>query len=75
VIGDERVSEGRYELPEGYRWTTLADVAEIGAKQILPKLQPDHAFNYIALENVEQGTGRLTDFEPTLGKHIGSNKY
>jgi len=65
----------QYELPEGWQWAELAQVAEIGSEQVLPKRQPDMLFNYVALENVEQGTGRLIDFAPTRGADIASNKY
>lgn len=69
------MSEEWDELPEGWRWAELAQVAEIGSEQVLPKRQPDMLFNYVALENVEQGTGRLIDFAPTRGADIASNKY
>ncbi len=69
------MSEEWDELPEGWRWAELAQVAEIGAAQVLPKRQPDTLFNYVALENIEQGTGRLIDFTPTRGAEIASNKY
>lgn len=65
----------RYPLPEGWVWAELAQVAEIGSKQVLPKREPSQLFNYVALENVEQGTGRLIGFAPTKGVDIKSNKY
>jgi type I restriction enzyme S subunit len=63
------------ELPEGWRWAKLVQVAEIGSEQLLPKHQPDTLFNYVALENIEPVTGRLIDFAPTPGREIASNKY
>jgi hypothetical protein len=50
--------------PEGWVWMTLGDVVEQRAEQILPSQFPDHPFNYLALENIEQGTGRIINFEP-----------
>ncbi len=69
------MSEEWGELPEGWRWAKLAEVAQIGSGQVLPKHEPAKLFNYVALENVEQGTGRLIDFAPTRGADIASNKY
>ncbi len=64
-----------YELPDGWRWAALAEVAEIGSSQVIPGREPSTLFNYIALENIEPGTGRLIDFSPTPGAAIASNKY
>jgi type I restriction enzyme S subunit len=64
-----------YDLPEGWNWAELSRIASIGSKQLIPRNHSDQAFNYIALENIEQGTGRLIDFAPTMGAQIGSNKY
>jgi type I restriction enzyme S subunit len=64
-----------YELPDGWTWKNLADVVEIGSEQVIPQKTPRKDFNYVALENVEQGTGRLIDFKPTRGEEIKSNKY
>jgi type I restriction enzyme S subunit len=63
------------ELPEGWVWTTLAQVADIGADQILPSRYPERQFNYLALEHIEQGTGKIVDFSPTAGAEIKSNKF
>ncbi|MBI4671783.1 MAG: restriction endonuclease subunit S [Chloroflexi bacterium] len=65
----------RFELPDGWQWAPLADVAQIGAEQVFPKREPTKQFNYIALENIESGTGCLTNFAAPRGSEIGSNKY
>jgi type I restriction enzyme S subunit len=64
-----------FDLPDDWRWAGLAEVAEIGSEQVLPNREPDRLFNYVALENVESGTGRLIDFTQTRGADIGSNKF
>ncbi len=66
---------GLYSLPEGWAWTNLGSASSAGSKQIVPREHSRRTFNYVALENVEQGTGRLIDFGPTEGSAIGSNKY
>lgn len=69
------MENGLYSLPDGWRWETLEKVAEIGSRQLHPKREPEREFNYVALENVEAGTGRLIGFSPTPGSQIASNKY
>ncbi len=64
----------RSELPEGWEWHSLGEIAPIDTSPILPKNYPDERFNYIALENVESETGKLINFAPTIGAAIGSNK-
>lgn len=63
------------ELPQGWDWATLASACSIGSKQVVPREHPRVTFNYVALENIEQGSGRLIGFTPTEGSEIGSNKY
>lgn len=65
----------RYDLPDGWEWRELAQVVEIGSEQVNPFRFPDDLFNYLALENIEQGSGKVIDFTPTLGKNIKSNKF
>ena len=65
----------RYELPDGWEWRELAQVLEIGSEQVNPFRFPDDLFNYLALENIEQGSGKVIDFTPTPGKNIKSNKF
>lgn len=74
TTGIEASAGERDELPEGWEWHILGEVAPIDTSPILPKNYPDQLFNYIALENIESGTGRLIDHSPTLGAVIGSNK-
>lgn len=62
------------KLPAGWRLTKLGAIVKIGSRNVDPSSEPDRIWNYVALENVEQGTGRLVDFAPTLGKEIGSTK-
>jgi len=71
----EPAQDGRYELPEAWVWARLDDVVTVGSTQVLPKRTPKERFNYLALEHIEPGTGRIVDFGPTLGRDIGSNKY
>jgi len=63
------------ELPAGWKWTELARVAKIRAEQILPSKHPSQFFNYLALENIEQGSGKVVSFAPTRGNSIKSNKF
>lgn len=65
----------RYGLPDGWEWRELAQVVEIGSEQVNPFRFPDDLFNYLALENIEQGSGKVIDFTPTPGKNIKSNKF
>ncbi len=74
ATGIKALAGERGELPEGWEWHTLGEVAPIDTSPVLPKNYPDQLFNYIALENIESGTGRLIGFALTLGAAIGSNK-
>lgn len=65
----------RYDLPDGWEWRELAQVVEIGSEQVNPFRFPDDLFNYLALENIEQGSGKVIGFTPTPGKKIKSNKF
>lgn len=65
----------RYELPEGWEWKCLADVSPINTISIQPQNYPNRFFNYIALENIESGTGQLINFKPVRGDTIKSNKF
>lgn len=71
----EPAQDERYELPDGWVWVRLGDVVSVGSTQVLPKRTPEQRFNYLALEHVEAGTGRIINFSPTLGRDIGSNKF
>lgn len=64
-----------YPLPDTWRWVPLSKVATIGTRQVLPFETPEESFNYLALENIESGTGQIINFSPTLGKEIKSNKF
>ena len=64
-----------YALPEGWVWTTLGETADVGSEQILPSRFPQQSFNYLALENIEHGTGRIAGFSPAKGAEIKSNKF
>jgi type I restriction enzyme S subunit len=74
-VRDPNGSTGPYDLPEGWRWSDIAGTSSIGSKQVFPKDLPAANYNYVALENIEQGSGRLVDFTTTEGSEIGSNKY
>jgi type I restriction enzyme S subunit len=64
-----------YELPEGWRWDLLGNVGPIDTIGLSPRDQPEELFNYVALENIASGTGRLINFKPTKGETIRSNKF
>lgn len=68
------MSEKLNGLPPGWEVAPLKALVEIGRGNVEPKDQPDRWFNYIALENVSKGTGKIVDFEPTEGRAIGSTK-
>lgn len=63
----EPAQDERYELPDGWVWVRLGDVVSVGSTQVLPNRTPEQHFNYLALEHVEAGTGRIINFSPTLG--------
>ena len=65
----------RYELPKGWEWMALSQVAPIDTQAIWPKEETDTHYQYIALENIESGTGNLINFKPTKGVLIRSNKF
>ena len=73
MTADERTFAN--DLPDGWVWTTLEAAAEIGGEQILPSNHPERQFNYLALENISQGTGEIVGFSPTIGSEIKSNKF
>lgn len=62
------------KLPAGWRLAKLGEIVKIGSRNVDPSSEPDRMWNYVALENVEPGSGRLVDFALTLGKEIGSTK-
>jgi type I restriction enzyme S subunit len=61
-----------YELPEGWKWKDLVSVTEMSRRSIQPK--NGREYNYIGLEHIEGGTGRLLDFSATQGNSISSSK-
>ncbi len=64
----------RFELPEGWEWRELHEVAAVDNRQMNPSDSPDILFNYIGLDNLESGTDELANFRPTSGSAIRSNK-
>lgn len=60
--------------PTDWRLVKLGEIVKIGSRNVNPNEEPDRLWNYVALENVEQGTGRLVEFAPSLGAQIGSTK-
>lgn len=62
-------------LPDGWVWTILGNVVDVETKQVLPYKFSNQLFNYLALENIESGTGRIINFSPTKGENIKSNKF
>lgn len=61
-------------MPSGWQRLALGDVVTIGGGQVDPSAAPALSFNYISLENIEAGTGRIVGFAPTVGREIGSIK-
>lgn len=61
-------------MPSGWRRLPLGDVVTIGGGQVDPGATPTLSFNYLSLENIEAGTGRIVGFAPTTGREIGSVK-
>jgi type I restriction enzyme S subunit len=62
------------ELPTGWVVAQLGELVEIRSTQVDPASTPKVSFNYVAMENVEKGTGSLINFSPMLGEKIGSSK-
>jgi type I restriction enzyme S subunit len=59
------------------KWPTkpLGEVAPIDTTPVLPTKTPDNRFFYVALENIESGTGRLVGETAHKGEGIKSNKF
>ena len=64
-----------YSLPDSWTWVPLSDVATIGSRQVSPTDHSDDLFNYLALENIESGTGKIINFSKSFGRDIKSNKF
>ena len=64
----------REGLPVGWVVASLSELVEIGRGNTDPNESPDVPFNYVALENVSKGSGKLVGFRPTCGRDIGSTK-
>jgi type I restriction enzyme S subunit len=65
------------EIERSANWQLkkIGEVAPIDNQAILPTEYPEQLFQYIALENIESGTGRVVEFVPTKGSSIKSNKF
>jgi type I restriction enzyme S subunit len=46
----------------------------MAGRQIHPRAEPSRAYAYIAMDNIEAGTGRIVNFGLTMGKNIASAK-
>jgi len=57
------------------KYKPLSLLIKIDTNSILPIVQPEKKFNYVALENIESNSGLLVNFEPTIGANIKSNKF
>ncbi len=68
------MSGDRNGLPPGWAMVPLKSLVTIGRGNVEPNSEPNRVFNYVALENVSKGTGKLVGFEPTDGRGIGSTK-
>lgn len=64
--------ELKYDLPQGWKYKPILDVAEISGKSLLP--EDSTVYNFVGLEHIESNTGKLIGFEPTMGKNIKSTK-
>ena len=45
----------RWELPKGWGWKRLEDIAPEESRQILPTDYPEQLFNYWGLDAIEKG--------------------
>jgi len=61
-----------YELPEGWEWKKLVNVATIANKTVTIIDKKD--YHCIGLEHIESNTGKLIDFTLSNGEDIKSNK-
>lgn len=61
-------------LPNGWAWSSLGDIADVMRQPVTPADQPNKAFNYLSIENIESNTGKLVNFAPTTGDKIRSAK-
>lgn len=64
--------QGPYELPEGWKWVKLAEVARINKEERDPRKEPDKEFIYIDISSVEGGTGHILRVKKILGKKAPS---
>ena len=66
------MSQTLYDLPEGWEWKQLKDVA-FSIRNTVEPLE-NYIYHYVGLENIQSNTGVLIDFMPTDGKDISSTK-
>lgn len=52
----------------------VSEVAVISKKRVNPLDNPSDSFNYLGLENIEADTGKILDWETSLGSSIKSTK-
>lgn len=60
------------ELPKGWEWKRLGEIAPITGRSVQPSQWPEKEFKYLSLENIEAHTGRLIGFTPTKGQQVKS---
>ena len=60
--------------PPDWHCLALGDLVTIVGRQVDPSEEPTREFNYVSLDHIEAGTGRIVDFGPTQGREISSNK-
>jgi len=53
----------------------IGGVVQVDTLAVWPKNNPGEYFRYVALENIESGTGQLINYAPTKGGQIKSNKF
>jgi type I restriction enzyme S subunit len=60
------------ELEEEYGTIPISSVMKINNQTVIPN--DDETYNYVGLENIESDSGKLVNYEPSIGKNIKSSK-
>lgn len=57
----------------GWKTVEIGQVASIDAQNIMPS--NNQIYNYVGLENIDSGTGKIAGDIVTSGREIASSKY